>query len=175
MSFPETMQVAAPDGEATITLRRWFAAEPQRLWDAWMKPGSLCRWFGPFENTMCQVDPRVGGSYRIVMHSPDGLDFPLSGVFEEVQPPVRMVFTMSTKDHPEEWHHLFNTYRGAAKEARADDLRLVATFAPSEGGTVLTVEARFTSIADRDAHMTMSTTKGWSTSFDRLQAVLATL
>lgn len=169
------MHVVAPEGEPTITLRRWFAADPERVWNAWMEPGALCRWFGPYENSMCKMDPRVGGVYRIVMHSPDGIDYPLTGTFEEIQPPVRVVLTMSTKEHPEEWHHLFNTYRGAAKDSRADDLRLVATFAPSEGGTILTVEARFTTLADRDAHLTMSTTKGWGTSFDRLQAVLATL
>ncbi|MCU0454389.1 MAG: SRPBCC domain-containing protein [Bacteroidetes bacterium] len=172
-SSPDTMHVVAPEGQTTITLSRWFAAPPEALWKAWTDPASLARWWGPFENPVCELDARRGGAYRIVMQSPDGIHFPLTGVFEDLQPPVRVVLTMSTKEHPSDWHKLFNTYRGAPKDSRADDLRLIATFAPSDGGTVLTVEARFTSVADRDAHLTMSTTKGWGTSFDRLQAVLS--
>jgi uncharacterized protein YndB with AHSA1/START domain len=165
------MHVVAPDGEPTITLSRWFAASPEALWKAWTEPASLAAWWGPFENPVCELDARRGGAYR--MRSPDGVHFPLTGVFEDLQPPVRVVLTMSTKEHPSDWHNLFNTYRGAPKDSRADDLRLIATFAPAEGGSVLTVEARFATVADRDAHLTMSTTKGWAASFDRLGALLS--
>lgn len=171
----DAMQVVAPEGEPTITLSRWFSASPEALWKAWTDPALLASWWGPFENPVCVLDARRGGSYRIVMQSPDGVQFPLTGVFEDLQPPVRVALTMSTKEHPSDWHSLFNTYRGAPKDSRADDLRLIATFAPAEGGTILTVEARFAQVADRDAHLTMSTTKGWGTSFDRLQAVLTAL
>ncbi len=167
------MHVVAPDGEPTITLSRWFSASPEALWKTWTDPSSLARWWGPFENPVCQIDARKGGAYRIVMQSPEGVQFPLTGEFEELHPPDRVVLRMSTKEHPSDWHNLFNTYRGAPRDSRAEDLRLVATFASSDGGTILTVEAQFANVADRDAHLTMSTTKGWGTSFDRLQALLS--
>ena len=36
---------------------------------------------------------RVGGALRIVMHGPDGNDYPMKGVFREVVAPERLVFS----------------------------------------------------------------------------------
>lgn len=173
VSTNASMHVVARDGDPTIILSRWFSVPAAELWKAWTDARTLARWWGPFENPVCEIDARPGGSYRIVMRSPDGTDFPLTGTFEEVQPPSRVVLTMSTAEHPAEWHHLMNTYRGAPKDSLVGDLRLVVRFEAADGGTTLTVEAHFPELADRDAHLTMSTTKGWGTSFDRLQALLS--
>jgi uncharacterized protein YndB with AHSA1/START domain len=41
----------------------------------------------------CQVDFRPGGAYRAVMRSPDGTEFPFHGVYREIVPQERIVFS----------------------------------------------------------------------------------
>ena len=55
----------------------------------------MAQWFGPrgFTSSVPELDVRVGGALRIVMHGPDGNDYPMKGVFREVVPPERLVFT----------------------------------------------------------------------------------
>ena len=52
-------------------------------------------WFGPrgFTSSVPELDLRVGGALRIVMHGPDGNDYPMKGVFAEVKAPERLVFS----------------------------------------------------------------------------------
>ena len=55
----------------------------------------LAQWFGPrgFTSSVPRIDLRVGGALRIVMHGPDGNDYPMKGVFREIVPPERLVFS----------------------------------------------------------------------------------
>ena len=55
----------------------------------------LAQWFGPrgFTSSVPEWDLRVGGALRIVMHGPDGNDYPMKGVFREVVAPERLVFS----------------------------------------------------------------------------------
>ena len=74
---------ATPYGEKTITLTRVFAAPRALVWRAWTEPKMMAQWFGPrgFTSSVPQLDVRVGGALRIVMHGPDGNDYPMKGVF----------------------------------------------------------------------------------------------
>ncbi len=169
------MDVVARPEEREITLTRRFRASRSQVWKAWTSASLVARWYGPVENPVCELDVRLGGSYRIVMRSPDGVEYPLKGVYKEVNEPAQLVMTMDTSGHPGEWLHLFNTYRGARKDEPIQPLELTATFKEQADETTVTVLARFAEVADRDAHLTMGTTKGWNTSFDRLQALLETM
>ena len=171
----DVMDVVAKPEAKEITLIRWFNAPRSLVWRAWTEPAHVARWWGPMENPVCQLDLRIGGAYRIVMRSPDGIDYPLTGTFLEVRPIERLVLTMDTTEHPAEWQHLLNTYRGARKNEGIEPLEMTTLFAEQDGGTNLTVVARFATVDDRDAPLTMGTTKGWSMSFDRLQALLQAL
>ena len=51
-----------------------------------------------------RVDPRVGGACRIVMRGADGSEYPIAGVFPEVDAPARLVMTMDVSGHPEAWY-----------------------------------------------------------------------
>jgi uncharacterized protein YndB with AHSA1/START domain len=91
--------VLPPDSEspATITLvvRSTIRATPERLFDAWTRPDELVRWWGP-EFVICiaaEVDLRVGGGYRIANQFPDGKLLWISGEFEIVERPRRLVYT----------------------------------------------------------------------------------
>jgi uncharacterized protein YndB with AHSA1/START domain len=77
-----------------LTLTRVFDAPRERVWKAWTDPKLLQQWWGPqgFTNPVCEVDLRVGGA--IVIHmSGFGMLAPMTGVFKEVAPPERLVFT----------------------------------------------------------------------------------
>ena len=82
-------------GEGTVALTRVFDAPRVLVWKAWTDPKMLAQWFGPrgFTSSVPQLEVRVGGALRIVMHGPDGNDYPMKGVFREVVPPQRLVFT----------------------------------------------------------------------------------
>jgi uncharacterized protein YndB with AHSA1/START domain len=72
-----------------------FDAPRELVFDAWTKKEHLRRWWGPgvFTNPVCEVDLRAGGAWRIVMRSPDGQDYPCQGIYREIVPPERLVFT----------------------------------------------------------------------------------
>jgi len=79
---------SAPYGERTVTLTRMLDAPRDLVWRAWTDPKHLAHWFGPkgFTSSVPELDVRVGGSLRIVMHGPDGNDYPMKGVFSDVKP-----------------------------------------------------------------------------------------
>jgi uncharacterized protein YndB with AHSA1/START domain len=83
----------------TVEVRRTIAASPQRVFEAWTRPEELKRWAapGPMETSLAEVDLRVGGSYRLHMHGPDGSEFRVRGTYREIDPPRRLVYTWSTE------------------------------------------------------------------------------
>ena len=72
-------------GEGTVVITRVFDAPRALVWQAWTDPKMLGEWFGPrgFTSSVPELDLRVGGALRIVMHGPDGNDYPMKGVFRE--------------------------------------------------------------------------------------------
>jgi uncharacterized protein YndB with AHSA1/START domain len=73
---------------------RVLDAPRERVFRAFSDPAQLVRWWGPkgFTNTFHEFDLRPGGTWRFVMHGPDGVNFPNESVFVEVVPPERVVF-----------------------------------------------------------------------------------
>jgi len=85
-----------PALQKEITLTRVFAAPREKVFDAWTKAESLKVWWGPghgFTNPSARVDLRVGGEWQIVMRAPDGNEMPCAGIYKEIDPPKRLVFT----------------------------------------------------------------------------------
>jgi uncharacterized protein YndB with AHSA1/START domain len=93
----------AVEASPTLEVRRTIRAPRQRVFDAWTTPEELKRWHapGPLTVTLAEIDLRVGGSYRIHMQQPDGTVHQAIGVYREVDPPRRIVYTWSWEgDHP---------------------------------------------------------------------------
>jgi len=80
-------------GEVLIT--RILDAPQQRVFSAWTDPKQLARWWGPedFTNPVCLLNVTPGGGMYIVMHAPDGTDYPMNGYFIEIVTPELLVFT----------------------------------------------------------------------------------
>lgn len=77
-----------------LVTSRVIAAPRARVYAAFADPALLARWWGPagFSNTFETFELCAGGSWRFVMHGPDGTDYPNESVFVEVLPEQRVVF-----------------------------------------------------------------------------------
>ena len=89
-------------GKITLVVRRTIRATPERLFEAWTEPTQLVKWWGPRPITCAeaQVDLRVGGAYRIANRLPDESLLWISGEFEAVDRPHRLVYTWRVETQP---------------------------------------------------------------------------
>ena len=147
-----------PSREVVIT--RIFDAPRELVFKAWTDPKQMARWWGPkgFTNPVCELDVRVGGVWRIVMRSPDGMEYPCGGVYCEVVEPERLVFTNIATD----------------KDGNPvlDGLTTV-TFAEHGGKTKLTLQTRAAAVVDYAAAYLEGMEAGWTQSLERLGELLA--
>ena len=80
----------------SLALTRSYPVAPEKVWRAWTDPQALKRWWGPGGNepvSLAQLDLRVGGRFRIVFGGPEGKDHEVQGVYKEVMPNRKLVFT----------------------------------------------------------------------------------
>jgi uncharacterized protein YndB with AHSA1/START domain len=92
-----TLKLTMPT-DREIAMTRVFDAPRALVFEAWTKPELLKRWlYGPEEYPLvvCEIDLRVGGALRFVWRSRDEKDagMGMSGVYREIAPPDRLVFT----------------------------------------------------------------------------------
>jgi uncharacterized protein YndB with AHSA1/START domain len=81
-----------------LTLERHYPVAPQKVWRAWTDPQALKQWWGaaPGETvSLVELDVRAGGRYRIVFGGADGKAHEVAGVYREVVPNRKLVFTWS--------------------------------------------------------------------------------
>ncbi len=71
--------------ERDFVISRTIDATPASVFKAWTDPKELAQWWAPriFTNK-CQIDLQVGEEYRITMRSPEGIEYPISGVYLEI-------------------------------------------------------------------------------------------
>ena len=144
----------ATDDSLVLRITRHFAAPREQVFRAWTEPARLIRWWGPrgFTVPQWQMDVREGGAWRTTMRSPDGKDHIVSGVYREITPPARLVFTWG-------WE---------ADGVRGHETVVTIEFLERDGGTELRLtQERFESQELRDRHQ-----QGWSSSLDCLEEAL---
>lgn len=79
-----------------LVIERRFAVAPEKVWRAWTEAEAIKRWFGPGGPqpvSAAELDLRVGGRFRIVFGGPDGNAHEAQGVYREIVPHRRLVFT----------------------------------------------------------------------------------
>jgi len=147
--------------EKELTLTRVFAAPRTLVFEAWSKPEHLQMWWGPghgFTNPAVKVDFRVGGEWQIVMRGPDGVEFPCGGVYKEIVPPEKLVFT--------------NDVIGPDGTLFLEGLTTVL-LAEEAGKTKLTLHVRAVGHVPFAAQMLAGMEEGWSGSLVQLADFLA--
>ena len=147
------MAANEPRDRPSVTLTRSYKASPEKVWQAWTTPHAMMQWIRPgegFTAPVVEIDLRVGGRYRWIMKSPAGEEFEAVGVYREVVPHRRLVFTWTSASSEEE------------------ETLVTLTFEPSGTGTLfeLTQEGLPDAKA-RDSHR-----DGWSNSLTSLDRYL---
>jgi uncharacterized protein YndB with AHSA1/START domain len=155
------MQVTTPS-DREVVLTRAFDAPRELVFEAWTNPEHVRHWWGLRESTMllCEADVRPGGSWRYVTTAQDGAEVPFTGVYQDVAPPDRLVYTEMYDVEP------FNS---------GDPAVNTVTFTPAEGGTLVTVTTVYPSKEVRDFVLSTGMEAGAAESYDRLAEHLTTL
>ena len=85
------------DAVPSLEVRRTIRAPRQRVFDAWTKAEEIKKFHapGPLHCSLAEIDLRPGGKYRIEMTEPDGKVHGVSGVYREIDPPRKVVYTWS--------------------------------------------------------------------------------
>ena len=88
----------ALDPGSRLVVSRLIAASPERLFEVWTQPRHIQRWWGPagVDCPYAEVDLRPGGGYRIANRLADGTTLWITGEFEIVEPPGKLVYTWRT-------------------------------------------------------------------------------
>ncbi len=136
----------------SLTIKRRFAAPPEKVYAAWTDPEKIARWMGPADRTRVEAtsDLRVGGRYAIKMVMPND-EHDVSGVYREIVPNEKVVFTWAWKSTPER------------------ESLVTVTFKPDGDGTVMTLlHEQFFDEDARDRH-----NAGWLAIMDELEKFLA--
>ena len=146
-----------------LVLNRLIDAPPEKLYRAWTEPALLQQWFVPRPWTIAsaELDVRAGGSNLIVMRDPDGNQYPNRGVYLEVVPNRRLVFTEA---FTEAWIPSEKPFMTAA-----------VSFEPEGTQTRYVATARHWTVADRETHEKMGFHEGWGKCADQLAELVATL
>ena len=82
-------------GACDLVLTRDFAAPPALVFDALTVPELLVRWYGAqgWQLVRCEVDLRVGGTWRFLSRGPAGEEMAQYGVYRDIDAPRRLVYT----------------------------------------------------------------------------------
>lgn len=95
-----------------------FTAPADKVFDAWLNPELVQKWFGPGlgETQPVSIDAKVGGTFRIVQVR-DGQAIGHSGKYLVVDRPEHLAFTWDTDDDEGEDEvsiHIFNSGAGSS-------------------------------------------------------------
>ncbi len=159
MSNTGALTVTTPT-DREIVLTRVFDAPRRMVFDAWTKPALLERWFGArgWNLVVCEVDLRVGGTWRFVARGPDGMDMGHGGVYRVIQPPERLVYTELFDDQ---------SYPGESL--------ITHVLVEQNGKTTLTSTVLHASREGRDIVLSYPMERGVAEGYDRLDELLAEL
>lgn len=128
-----------------LAFSRTFDAPRAFVFEAWSRPEHVSRWWGPrgFTLSACEMEFRPGGRFRYVMRGPDGVEYPFDGMYDEIMPQERIVFT---------------------GDVGGEAIRTIVTFAGRGGKTTLTVRQTVPS----NELYARGQGQGWTETLDRL-------
>ena len=155
----DTFKTSTPS-DREIVLTRLFDAPRHLVFDAMTKPEHVRRWWGSLDERyslpVCEIDLRPGGAWRFGGRSPGG-EYTFYGVYREITPPDRLVFTEIYAPHP--------------------DVESIVTtvFTEEAGKTRLTLTALYPTKEVRDMVLSTGMERGAGISYDHLEELLAEL
>jgi len=138
-----------------VNITRIFDAPRELVFKMWTNPELVEKWWGPkdFTNPVCTLDPWVGGSIRIVMRGPDGMQYPTRGVFTKIVEPELIVF-----------HNVKEADDGSAQL----EIENTVKFLEEEGKTKMIFRAVVLRSTPDACQSIGGMNAGWNQSIDRL-------
>ena len=143
--------MTTPEPPPTVlVVRRLMPVPRERVFDAWLDPVSLAQWMRPGDevtHVTVEVDPRVGGRFRMVFHGHGDVEH--YGEYLTIEPPSLLSFTWLS--------------------ANTDHLPTIVTVELLErgDGTELVLTHRHLPAGRIDAHR-----KGWTEIVRKLETML---
>jgi uncharacterized protein YndB with AHSA1/START domain len=152
--------IMANEGQGLV-LNRVFDAPRELVFKVWTDPKHVARWWGPrgFTNPVCELDLRPGGAILIHMRGPDGVVYPMTGAYQEIARPERLVFTSAALDS--NGNPMF-------------EVLTTVTFAEESGKTKQILRARVIKKTAQAAPYLAGMEAGWTQSLERLAAHVST-
>ncbi len=147
MTHPSSTTTTQPE----LVITRTFDAPRTLLFKLWTDPEHMKHWGSPSDLTVphYEADIRPGGTFRLCMRSPDGVEYWLRGTYREIDAPNRLVFT-----------HAWDGDDGKP----GPETLVTVTFEDAGNKTKLTLhQTGFASKASRDGHR-----EGWTSQLDAL-------
>lgn len=147
--------------DTEIIMTRAFNAPRELVFEAWIKPEHVKRWWGRRGSTMvtCEMDARPGGAWRFVLREADGNEYPFKGVYREINSPERLAYTFIYDVAPFSDHEAVETL----------------DFTEQNGGTLISCSTIYDSKESCDAMMGSGMDEGSREFYDVLEEYLEAL
>ncbi len=154
-AMAKTHSTAEP-GRQDIVTTRIFDAPRDLVWRAVTDPEFIPRWWGPrsLTTTVEQMDVRPGGIWRFVQRDAEGNEYAFRGVYHDITPPERLIYTFEFEGMP--GHVLLET----------------VTLEDLNGRTKMTDRSVFQTVEDRDGMLASGMEEGAAESMDRFAELL---
>ena len=152
------------DNSNDLVLDRMLDAPREKLWRCWTEPELLKQWFcpKPWHVSEARLDLRPGGEFFTVMNGPDGERFDNNGVYLEIAPGERIVFTDA----------FVPDWRPAGRPFMVADVRFEDA---GDGKTRYSATAMHWTAEARKEHEEMGFHEGWGKAADQLEALAGTI
>lgn len=153
--MPKINLIAEPEKQE-IVITRDVDAPRDLAFKTLTDPSLIPQWWGPksLTTTVDKMDVRPGGIWRYVQRGPDGNEYAFHGVYHEIVPPDRLVYTFEFEGMP--GHVLLET----------------VTFEEHDGKTTLTDKSVFQTVEDRDGMLKSGMEEGAAETMDRFAELL---
>lgn len=145
------------DAMHELSLTRLIAAPRAIVWRCWTEPELLKQWFTPrpWTTPVVEIDLRPGGASYFLFQGPNGEEFPNRGIYLDVVPQQRLVFT--------------DAYVEAWVPSAEPFMTAIIDFADEAGGTRYAARVRHWSEEARKRHEDMGFHAGWGKATDQLE------
>jgi uncharacterized protein YndB with AHSA1/START domain len=134
----------------SLALKRRFKASPAQLFQAWTQPEKMIQWWGAYDGgkpPIAETDLKIGGRFRVQFWTPNGEHHSVSGLYREVVPDRKLVFSWAWQSTPER------------------ESQVTVDLKPEGDGTILTLtHEQFFNEKARDDHSV-----GWNRGLDMLE------
>jgi uncharacterized protein YndB with AHSA1/START domain len=154
---------AQPRNERELVLDRLIDAPREKVYRCWTDPELLVQWFTPkpWTTKSAEIDVRPGGRSLVVMADPEGNEYPNPGIYLDVVPNEKIVFT--------------DAFTAAWEPAERAFFVCELTFADEGGKTRYIARAKHWNADAKAEHEKMGFHEGWGQCADQLEELAKTL